>query len=190
MNLQNVLELGNGKGERVLSSRKYVALFDVNASGELIPTDVSTITADPKKVALIVDEASRRIYLWLGSASSKNNRMVAKRTANSIPIFGLRAKGLDFPVGKDCKITEIDESLKNSDKLTQSNLVELEGLLKRPYTKQAEGIWYTKEVPQLGKEELKIEARVLESRMQYEMDHLEKTTTGKDKKKKTEEPRK
>jgi len=174
-----------------LSSRKYVTSFEVNSSGELIPTELSTKTTDPRKVVLIIDEASRKIYLWLGSESSKNNRMVAKRTANSIPIFGLKVKGLDFPVGKDCKITEVDESLKDSDKLARSNLVELENLLKRPYGKLTNGIWYAREAPLPGKEEkLKTEARILESRMQYEMGHLEKETVEKDKKRKTEEHKK
>nr|MDO8097881.1 hypothetical protein [Candidatus Njordarchaeota archaeon] len=171
-----------------MSSRKYVTSFEVNTSGELVPTELSTRTTDPKKVVLIIDEASRKIYLWLGSESSKNNRMVARRAANSIPIFGLKVKGLDFPVGKDCKITEVDESLKDSDKLASSNLVQLEDLLKRPYTKLADGIWHIKELPVPQKEEkLKPEARTLERRMQYEMSHLEKETVEKDKKRRAEE---
>jgi hypothetical protein len=173
-----------------LSSKKYITSFEVNASGELIPTELSTKTTDTEKVILIIDEASMKIYLWIGSESSKNNRMVAKRIANSIPIFGLRVKGLDFPVGKDCKIAEVDESQRDSDKLAHSNLVELENLLKRPHAKLTEGIWYAREAPLPRKEKLDTEARVLESRMQYEMGHLEKETVEKDKKRRTEERRK
>ena len=174
-----------------MSSKKYVTSFEVNSSGELVPTELSTRTADPKKVILIIDEASKKIYLWLGAETSKNNRLVARRTANSIPIFGLKVKGLEFPVGKDCKIAEVDESLKNSDEQARSNMENLEAFLKIPYTRLADGIWYAKEPPVPRKEEtLKPEAKVLERRMQYEMGHLEKESVQKDKKKKAEERKK
>jgi hypothetical protein len=176
------------RGEKVLSSRKYITSFEVSSSGELVPAELSIKTADPRKVVLIIDEASGKIYLWLGVQSSKNKQLVARRTANSIPIFGLKVRGLEFPVGKDCKIIEVDESLKDSDEQARSNMAQLEALLRVTYFKLADGIWYAKvpPLPQKG-EALKSEASILERRMQYEMGHLEKETVEKDKKKRTEE---
>jgi hypothetical protein len=163
----------------------------VSSSGELVPTELSTKTADPRKVILIIDESSKKIYLWLGAESSKNKQLVARRAANSIPIFGLKVRGLEFPVGKDCEIAEVDESLKNYDEQVRSNMTNLEALLRIPYTRLTDGIWYAKEQAGLRKEEkLKPEAKVLERRMEYEMGHLEKESVQKDKKKRTEERRK
>ncbi|WXG45181.1 MAG: hypothetical protein WED05_00365 [Candidatus Atabeyarchaeum deiterrae] len=173
-----------------MNSRKFVAVFEASPSGELNPAELSTRILAPGKVVMVIDESSKRIYMWLGMGSSQNNRMTAKRAANSIPIFGLRAKGLEFPVGRDCRIIEIDQSLIESTSETSSSFVELQELLKKSYKKVADGVWYTVEKYEMVSEKVKPEAKIVEGRMLYEMSHLEKETTEKDKKRKTEERKK
>jgi hypothetical protein len=163
---------------------RYVGSFEVTLSGEYVPRELSTKTIEPSKVIMVIDEFSKRIYLWLGEKSSQSNKMGARRAVKTIPTFGLKAEGLDYPIGRDCKIIEIDQSAAQTDISTRSNLAELEELLKKSYSKVAEGVWYTKEVaPQAGED--KPEAKIVEKRMLFEMNHLERESTGKDKKKKS-----
>jgi hypothetical protein len=166
--------------------KKYVGSFEVTLPGEYIPRELSTKLIEPSKVIMIIDEFSNRIYLWLGEKSSLSNKMSARRAIKTIPTFGLKAEGLGFPIGRDCKIIEIDESAAQSDSSTRSNLAELEELLKRSYKKITEGVWYASETPPEAKED-KLEAKIVERRMLFEMSHLEKEAMGKDKKKKASE---
>lgn len=168
-----------------LSFGKYVASFVVDPSGQFVPTELSTQILDSRKVVAVIDEPSKRIYLWLGKESSQNNKMGARRAVKSIPTFGLRVKGAEFPLGRDCRIAEIEESMEGSDSTTRTTLAKLEALLKKPHTKQSEGIWIVKDAPASAMGEMKTEAKILERRMQFEMSHLEKETTGKDKKEKS-----
>jgi hypothetical protein len=112
--------------------------------------------------------------------------MSARRAVKTIPTFGLRAAGLGFPIGRDCKIVEVDGSAIQSDSMTRSYLTELEELLKGNYKKITEGVWYASEIPPEGKEG-RPEAKIVENRMLFEMRHLEKEAMGKDKKKKSEQ---
>jgi hypothetical protein len=169
-----------------MSLKKYVGSFEVNLSGEYIPREMSSKIIEPSKVVIVIDEFSKRIYLWLGAKSSQNSRMGARRAVKTIPTFGLRAKGLDFPVGKECKIIEIDESIEQSDSSTHSNLAELRKILGKTYTKVTDGIWYAKETTPQEREE-KPEAKIVERRLLFEMSHLEKESIEKDKKKKVDE---
>ncbi len=162
--------------------KRYVGSFEVTLSGEYIPRELSSKTIEPGKAIMIVDEFSKRIYLWLGEKSSQSNKMGARRAVKTIPTFGLRTAGLEYPIGRDCKIIEIDGSAIESDSSTRANLAELEELLKRTYTKVVEGVWDASETPLETKEE-KPEARIVERRMQFEMSHLEKEAMKKDKKK-------
>ena len=163
-----------------------MAVFEASPSGEFNPAELSMRILAPGKVVMIIDESSKRIYMWLGIGSSRNNRMTARRAANSIPMFGLRAKGLDFPVGRDCRIIEIDQSLIESTSETISSFAELQELLKKSYKKVADGVWYGAEKSEMAPENVRPEAKVVEGRLLYEMSHLEKETIEKDKKRKTE----
>jgi hypothetical protein len=166
-----------------MSQKRYVGSFEVTLSGEYIPRELSRKTIEPSRVIMVIDELSKRIFLWLGEKSSQSNKMGARRAVKTIPTFGLKVKGLDYPIGRDCKIIEIDESIAQSDSSTRSNLDQLEELLKRSYMKLVEGVWYRREVPPQAKED-KPEAKIVEKRMLFEMGHLEKEAMGKDKKKK------
>jgi hypothetical protein len=169
-----------------MSQKRYVGSFEVTLSGEYIPRDLSTKTIEPGKVIMVIDEFSKRIYLWLGEKSSQSNKMSARRAVKTIPTFGLRAAGLGFPIGRDCKIVEVDESAIESDDTTRSHLTELQELLMGSYKKITEGVWYASEIPPEAKEG-KPEAQIVENRMLFEMRHLEKEAMGKDKKKKGEQ---
>ena len=169
-----------------LSSGKYVASFIVGPSGELIPNELSPQTLDSGKVAIVIDEPSKRIYLWMGKGSSLNNKMGARRIVKSIPIFGLKKEGAEFPLGRECKIIEIEEALVASDNTTRINMEEFETLLKKPHTRTGAGISRLEEVSPPAKGETSSEAKILERRMQYEMSHLERETIGKRKKGKEE----
>jgi hypothetical protein len=165
-----------------MSYKKYVGSFEVTLSGEYIPRELSSKIIEPTKVIIVIDEFSKRIYLWLGAKSSQSTKMGSRRAVKTIPTFGLRAKGLDFPVGKECKIIEIDESMIQSDSPTHSSLAELHKLLEKTYIKVTDGIWYAKEATPQEREE-KPEARIVERRLLFEMSHLEKEALKKDKKK-------
>jgi hypothetical protein len=165
--------------------KRYVGSFEVTLSGEYVPRELSVKVIEPGKVIMIIDEFSKRIYLWLGEKSSQSNKMGARRAIKTIPTFGLRAEGLGFPIGRDCKIIEIDETAK-TDSETRLNLAQLEELLKKSYKKITEGVWYASETPPETKED-KPEAKIVEKRMLFEMSHLEKEAIGKDKKKKASE---
>jgi hypothetical protein len=167
-----------------------VASFVVDASGEFVPTDMSAKILDSNKVVAVIDEPSRKIFLWLGSGSTLNNRMGAKRAVKPIPTFGLRVKGAEFPIGRDCKIIEVDEATAGSDENTRASLSELEALLKKPHRKQGEGIWYVEDFATESKGETRTEAKILERRIQFEMSHLEKETIAKHSKRRTEENKK
>lgn len=169
-----------------MSLKKYVGSFEVTLSGEYNPSELSSKIIEPTKVIIVIDESSKRIYLWLGAKSSQSSKMGARRAVKTIPTFGLRTKGLDFPVGKECKIIEIDESIEQSDSSTHSNLAELHKILGKTYTKVTDGIWYAKEATPQEREE-KPEARMVERRLLFEMSHLEKESIEKDKKKKVDE---
>jgi hypothetical protein len=176
-----------GRSEEQLSSGKYVASFIVDPSGEFIPAELGAEALDSKKVVVIIDEPSKRIYLWLGKASSQNNKMGARRTVKSIPTFGLRKKGIEFPLGRDCTIVEIEESRAESDSATRTNLADLSTLFKRPHIKRSAGIWRVEDVSPAETGEFKTDAKILERRMQYEMSHLEREAMTKNKKGKQEE---
>jgi hypothetical protein len=169
-----------------MSQRRYIGSFEVTLSGEYIPRELSTKIIEPSKVIMVIDEFSKKIYLWLGEKTSQGNKMGARRAIKTIPTFGLTVAGLGFPIGRDCKIIEIDGSEIQSDSSARSNFTELEELLKGSYTKPAEGVWYASEVPPSAKEN-KPEAKIVERRILFEMSHLEKEAIGKDKKKKPNE---
>ncbi|WXG42559.1 MAG: hypothetical protein WED04_00370 [Promethearchaeati archaeon SRVP18_Atabeyarchaeia-1] len=173
-----------------MSSAKYIASFVVNSSGEFIPAELSINIIEPSRVVAVIDEPAKKIHLWLGKKSSLNNRMGAIRNVKSIPTFGLKTKGATFPIGRDCRVIQIDESLTGSDSTTRADLAELEALLKKPHTEQSKGVWRVGELPSKEEGEMKTEAKVLEKRMQFEMSHLERETTGKGKKKESEEGKK
>jgi hypothetical protein len=167
-----------------LSSGKYVASFVVDPTGELVPSELSPQALDSRKVVVVIDEPSKRIYLWLGKGSSLNNKMGARRIVKSIPIFGLRKEGAEFPLGRDCKIIEIEESLIGSDNAIRVNMQEFDALLRKPHIMHGAGIWHLEDVPPPAKDEIKTEAKILERRMQFEMSHLERETIAKTKKEK------
>jgi hypothetical protein len=164
-----------------MSQKRYVGSFEVTLSGEYIPRELSTGIIDPSKVIMVIDEFSKRIYLWLGEKTSQSNKMGARRAVKTIPTFGLRAKGLDYPIGRDCKIIEIDQSVAQSDNSISSSLSQLEELLKRSHSKVVEGVWFTKESAPPANED-RPEAKIVEKRMLFEMSHLEKEAMKKDKK--------
>jgi hypothetical protein len=98
--MREVTRMNGGDKEKVPKADYYFLMLKVNAEKEVVPVKWSPVNLDENSAALIIDELSGRLYMWIGESVDGITKAVARRKAADIASQGYKIEGVSYPIGK------------------------------------------------------------------------------------------
>jgi hypothetical protein len=113
----------------------YLLMLKINPEKEAVPVRWSPTGLSEDTAALIIDEQSERIYVWIGESVDGITKAIARRKAADISSQGYRLANISYPIGKvgakKLEIIEVNQSDLAKDKAAKDAFAEVKGLFRK-----------------------------------------------------------
>jgi hypothetical protein len=130
--------MSGGDREKIPKADYYFLMLKVNPEKEVVPVKWSPVNLDEHSAALIIDELSGRLYMWIGESVDGITKAVARRKAADIASQGYKIESVSYPIGKfGVKKLDIIE-VNQADMAKDTKMKDTYGELKNLFRKKGE----------------------------------------------------
>ena len=113
----------------------YLLMLKVNPEKEVVPARWSPTGLNEDSAALVIDEQSERLYVWIGQSVDGITKAIARRKAADISSQGFKLPGMSYSVGKvtskRLEIIEVNQADLSKDNKTKDAFSELKALFRK-----------------------------------------------------------
>jgi hypothetical protein len=130
--------MSRGDRENVPRADYYLLMLKVNSEKEVVPVKWSPANLDDNSAALIIDELSGRLYMWIGESVDGITKAVARRKAADVASQGYKLENVSYPIGKlGTKRLEVIE-VNQADMAKDTKMKDTFGEVKNLFRKKGE----------------------------------------------------
>ncbi len=130
--------MNGGDREEIPKADYYFLMLRVNSEKEVVPVKWSLVNLDENSAALIIDELSGHLYMWIGESVDGITKAVARRKAADIASQGYKMESISYPIGrigaKKLDIIEVNQA----DIAKDTKMKDAYGELKNLFRKKGE----------------------------------------------------
>lgn len=121
--------------ENIPRADYYALMLKVNSEKEVVPVKWNPINLDENSAALIIDEPSGRLYMWIGESVDGITKAVARRKAADVASQGYKLENISYPIGKlgakRLQVIEVNQADMAKDTKIKDTFGEVKNLFRR-----------------------------------------------------------
>jgi hypothetical protein len=135
--LREETKLSSGVRDSSLGPKEdyYLLMLKVNPEKEVVAVKWSLSGLDEDSAALVIDEQSERLYVWIGQGVDGITKAIARRKAADISSQGFKLPSMSYPVGKvtgkKLDVIEVDQAELAKDNKLRDVFSELKSLFRK-----------------------------------------------------------
>jgi hypothetical protein len=133
--MREVMYMSGGDRENIPKADYYLLMLRVNSEKEVVPVKWSPVNLDENSAALIIDELSGHLYMWIGESVDGITKAVARRKAADIASQGYKIESVSYPIGKlgakKLDIIEVNQADMAKDTKMKDSYGELKNLFRK-----------------------------------------------------------
>jgi hypothetical protein len=121
--------------ENIPRADYYLLMLKVNSEKQVVPVKWSPANLDENSAALVIDELTGRLYMWIGESVDGITKAVARRKAADVASQGYKLENVSYPIGKlgpkKLDVIEVNQADMAKDKKMKDTYGELSNLFRK-----------------------------------------------------------